>query len=94
MRFTDLLDMLDHYEYAVEIKGGWRQLTSKYIVITSNKHPKDIYNKPDEDTQQLIRRIDHIIDFDDPAELADTQMLGNTIPISSPTDEQKQKYNK
>ena len=63
------------------------------IVICSNKHPKDIYNKSDEDINQLIRRIDHILDFDDPAQYAQTQMLGNTIPTSSPTAEQMQLHN-
>jgi hypothetical protein len=82
MKFTDLLDLLDRYEYMVEIKGGFRELISKNIVITSNKHPKDIYNLSDEDINQLIRQIDHIFNFDDPIELSHTQRLGNTIPTA------------
>ena len=61
----------------VEFKGGFRELKSPYIVFTSNKHPKDIYNLPDEDVRQFIRRIDYLVDFDDPAH---AQALGNTIP--------------
>jgi hypothetical protein len=48
MKFTDLLDLLDKYEYQCEFKGGYRQLNGKNIVITSNKHPKDVYYQPDE----------------------------------------------
>jgi hypothetical protein len=60
MKFTDLLDLLDRYGYECEIKGGFRQLNSKNIVITSNKHPKDTYTLPDDNINQLIRRIDII----------------------------------
>ena len=51
-----------------------------------------IFLPSDEDIQQLIRRIDHILDFDDPAELSDAQKLGNTIPASFATDDQTQKH--
>jgi hypothetical protein len=82
MKFTDLLDLLDSYEYTCEIKGGFWQLNSKNIVITSNRHPKDIYKLSDEDINQLIRRIDVIYDFDAPVELAQAHWLGNAIPTN------------
>jgi hypothetical protein len=41
-----------------------------------------MYKLSDEDINQLIRRIDIIHDFDDPAEQAQAQMLGNTTPTS------------
>ena len=88
MKFTKLLDLLDRYEYQIEVKGGFRQLTSKNIVIISNKHPKDIYNLPDDYIIQLKRRIDHVINFDDPIESAQAQALGNNTPSPSPTADQ------
>jgi hypothetical protein len=43
--------------------------------IHKNGHPKDIYNLTEEDINQLLRRIDHLINFDDPSH---AQALGNT----------------
>lgn len=63
MKFTYLLSLLDRYPHRVEIKGGFRQFDSKIIIITSNKHPKDVYNKEDEEINQLLRRIDEIIEM-------------------------------
>lgn len=57
--FHELLKLLDRYPYRVEYKGGSRQLLAKKIIITSEYHPKDIYETRD-DIQQLFRRIDEI----------------------------------
>lgn len=57
--FSELLRILDRYEYRVEVKGGSRQLRAKNIWITSCFHPKDVY-VTDENIKQLIRRIDVI----------------------------------
>jgi hypothetical protein len=82
MKFTNLLNLLDRYEYRCEIKGGFRQLRSKNIIITSDRHPEDIYRKTNENINQLLRRIDVIYNLDDPIKLARAETLGNTIPTS------------
>lgn len=61
--FHELLRILDRYPYNVAVKGGFRKLNSKYIYITSPFHPKETYETR-EDIQQLLRRIDEIIEKD------------------------------
>ncbi len=61
-KFHDLLRMLDRYSYTVENKGGTRQLLAKTIVITTTKHPTELYGGR-EDVRQLTRRIDEIREF-------------------------------
>lgn len=63
MKFHDLLRLLDRNPMRVETKGGTRQMLAKHIIITSPYHPSDLY-KTREDVNQLLRRIDDIIDFD------------------------------
>ena len=59
--FHELLEILDRYDYRVECKGGSRQLLAKNIIITSNKHPKDIFeHRCEEDIEQLMRRISSV----------------------------------
>ena len=89
-----MICIVEHYTIARQLTppkitcGVYNQIffmtiISKYIVICSNKHPKDVYNKSEEDINQLLRRIDHILDFDDPVRFTQAQKLGNTIPASS-----------
>lgn len=60
-KFHDWLRILDILEYTVEHKGGSRQFKAQYIIITSCKHPRDMWHgRCDEDISQLLRRIDHI----------------------------------
>lgn len=63
--FHELLRILDRYPYRVNIKGSslWLQPTTEIIVITSCYHPKDVFDTR-EDLDQLLRRIDMIIQFD------------------------------
>lgn len=58
--FSNLLRLLDRYEYRVQVKGGTRQFLAKKIIITAPYHPKDMYELITEDVGQLIRRIDLI----------------------------------
>lgn len=58
--YNDMLKLLDRYEYKVECKGGSRQFLAKKIAITSNYHPRHIWTTV-EDKQQLLRRIDRIV---------------------------------
>jgi hypothetical protein len=55
-KFHVLLRLLDRYPFKVQYKGGTRHINSKYIIITSCYHPKQMYDTR-EDIKQLIRRI-------------------------------------
>lgn len=59
MRFNYLLRVLDRYPMRVEVKGGYRQLSGKIIIITSIKSADNAYQLDDEPKKQLIRRIDY-----------------------------------
>lgn len=62
--FAELLRMLDWNPYRVRVLYGSRELNSKRMYITCPYHPKDVYqNRTDEDIGQLLRRIDHILEF-------------------------------
>lgn len=60
-KFHTLLRYLDRYPVKVPIKGGFENWAPTKIFITSCHHPKDVYQKSEEDVQQLIRRITSII---------------------------------
>lgn len=60
-KFAYLLRILDRYGVRVPVKGGFRQLLAKKMIITSSLHPSQVYkNRTDEDINQLLRRIDVI----------------------------------
>lgn len=95
MRFTYLLRLLDRYPMRVEVKGGYRQVNSKNIVVTSIIHPEQIYSSVkdlDEPIRQLLRRIDKITESNNKNLLndvsmetirecdSDEQSVGNTKP--------------
>lgn len=62
--FNDLLQMLDYDCPQVPIKGGFVDFRPKVILITSNQHPKDVYQYiNDENKEQLVRRCDKIIEI-------------------------------
>ena len=80
MKFNCLLRLLDRYPFRCEIKGGYRWITSKNTIITKNRRPSDMYQLPDEDMQQLNRRIDKIIRFDNTGNMiSQSQKSGNII---------------
>lgn len=58
--FHELLRILDRYPYMVAVKGGFKQLNSEFIYITSPFSPAETYETR-EDTQQLLRRITKIL---------------------------------
>lgn len=60
--FHELLRILDRYEYRIEVKGSSRQLLAKNIIITSPFPPENSYHC-NENIDQLLRRIDHILEF-------------------------------
>jgi hypothetical protein len=53
----------------LKVKGGHRWVYSPRIVITTNKPPDAIYNKEDEEIQQLLRRITMVVNENDPVEM-------------------------
>lgn len=63
--FSFLLRLLDRYPLRVQIKGGFVPWNVKFIVITCNRSPQDCwYAETRENIDQLLRRIDVIINFD------------------------------
>lgn len=62
-KYHIILRLLDRYPLMVEVKGGHTQINSKYIIITSAYHPKDLYETR-EDINQLLRRITIIRKFE------------------------------
>lgn len=62
---SDLLQLLDRYEYKVENKGGSRQLLAKHIIITSPKSPENLFFGHGESIYQFVRRCKNIICIDD-----------------------------
>jgi hypothetical protein len=58
-----MLRLLDRYECLIEVKGGFRQFRSRQIVVTSIFSPEVMYAKASEDMNQLVRRIDEIIEL-------------------------------
>lgn len=63
-----LLRLLDRYPFTIEHKGGNRQFVAQKIWITSPMSPKDFceFCARSEDEAQLLRRIDHVLDFNNP----------------------------
>lgn len=82
IKFSTFLRLLDRYEFRGEVKGGYRQITPKTIVITSIYRPEDCYRKEPEDMNQLLRRIDKIIVLKSDDERIKDRMSGNNIPTS------------
>lgn len=65
--FKDWLGLLDSKGFRSENKGGIRQFRANRIFITSIVHPAQIFTRtPAERIGQLIRRITHLENFDDP----------------------------
>lgn len=68
--FNTMLKILDRYPYAGEKKGGYVNINSKFIIITSNHDARDTYvNLTSERIDQLIRRINETWDMGESAEL-------------------------
>lgn len=64
IRFTELLRLLDKYQYRTENKGGCRQWKPKRIFITCPCKPEDAYRgRTEEDLEQLKRRISCVKHF-------------------------------
>lgn len=55
MTLTMAQHLMDRYPMQVQVKGGYTQMLAKRIVVTSNLHPRDWYEKDREGT--ILRRI-------------------------------------
>jgi len=55
--YSMLLKILDRYPLKVKAKGTHHELLATHFVITSNKRPEAVYDKPGEAINQLMRRI-------------------------------------
>lgn len=64
MSMRELITVIGSGPMRAEIKGGFRQLLAKRIIITTNKHPEKMYIHADEEIWQLTRRITNIEHFD------------------------------
>ena len=70
--YSYLLRLLDRYYVSVQVKGGFTEFNPKIIFITAPVDPKEAFQWLDKDgeiqewdgIEQLLRRIDDIIDFD------------------------------
>ena len=60
IKFDEMLRLLDRYPLLVETKGGTTHFTSRFIHITSNKHPSSWY-KRGHYYDALFRRFDYIV---------------------------------
>nr|WAE42389.1 MAG: replication associated protein [Cressdnaviricota sp.] len=92
--YHELLRILDRYPYTVEIKGGTRKLTSKYIYITSCYSPEELFKdrmESKDNIKQLMRRITTVTEVNTTKKVtiqSDTEVgLGNTtLRVLSPFD--------
>lgn len=60
--FAKMLRLLDGYEIKVPVKGGYRNWMPRKIIITSCHSPQVCYAGVGERIDQLLRRIDQIIE--------------------------------
>lgn len=61
-KLHELLRILDRYPLQVEYKGGSIPFNSPKIIITSCYHPAKMY-QTNENINQLLRRIDEVVEF-------------------------------
>lgn len=61
LSFKELLLLLSPHPYLMKIKGSSYPCFAKYIIMTSNKHPKDWYHDVGYNKEQLTWRIHKII---------------------------------
>lgn len=65
-QFAKLLRILDRYPLKLPVKGGFVDWVPKRIIVTSTHSPYKCYKSEDiqENIDQLIRRIDEIVEFE------------------------------
>lgn len=63
--FDELLRLFDRYPHLVQQKGSTVTFKPKIIALTTTKSPQETFKHHEEDMEQLLRRIDEIIDLDE-----------------------------
>jgi len=71
IRFSELLRLFDRYPHMVQQKGATVTFKPTYIVLTTTHSPQETFAHHDENMQQLLRRIDEIINLDEDPERVD-----------------------
>lgn len=65
--FNVMLRILDRYPYAGQVKGGYCNINSPVIVITSSLRPNKVYMsdklQKEDSLKQLLRRIDYVYEL-------------------------------
>ena len=70
-----MLRLFDRYPLQVEFKGGATQFLSKYIIVTSSQSPTQLWDgQTDDRIDQLLRRIEHVIEL--PNAVSKLRLLG------------------
>lgn len=100
LQFNELLQLTDRHPVQVEIKGSSRQFKSEVIIITSSKHPRNIYKNKyiDDNNNQLLRRINSLYKIEyDTMELYEnfnviTNIYENTKSLPHPFKDIVEKY--
>lgn len=66
MSLSFMLQLIDRYPFTLEIKGGYTELLSSKIIITTNNHPNTWYDyaKRQEQYRALKRRFQEVWVFD------------------------------
>lgn len=77
--FNNFLKLIDRYPHRIQIKGGFRQFLAKRIIITSCYPPQQIWSMCGENMNQLMRRIDEVIEFKKPTEVKPTEVAKGNI---------------
>lgn len=57
MPFSDLLTMMDCYEYRGEVKGGQCRVMANTFYISTPRHPSEMYGHLEDSVAQLLNRI-------------------------------------
>ncbi|UYD39139.1 MAG: replication associated protein [Wigfec virus K19_691] len=60
--FSLLLRLLDRYPIQLPVKGGFTDWTPLHIYITAPVKPQLMFTSSNEDLEQLLRRINHIVE--------------------------------
>lgn len=83
--YSELLSILDRYPIRLETKGGMISARWTTVVITCDKHPKDLYCKLYD--MQLQRRLTQIVDFSSPLQRLFLQKPGDALLAELPDDD-------
>lgn len=62
--FRDFLRLLDRYPYQGQFKGGYVNINSPEIFITTDKHPSYWLGEENNYYDQVIRRVDELINLE------------------------------